>query len=193
MLAKELKPNMSSQLSQIAAVWSRCSQRNDTLQMDRELTFSWDRTVSPHLLSVAGGLRTLISRPQVNIAPYSSLSVLSLHVSSSLFHPSHFSHVLSFFYFCHPPPCRLSLLGSEKECSSAGGDLTQHASWLWLRRAIYKWLLINPRPTLMLSHIFSSPLSRTFACISMFGQTYADRCEWKAMKIPRLCQQPAVT
>lgn len=42
-------------------------------------------------------------------------------------------------------------------------DLTQQKSWLWLCRAIYKWLVINPRPTLMSSQIFSF-LSLTHTC-----------------------------
>lgn len=77
---------VSSQLSQIAAVWSRCSQRNDPLQVDPELTFSWDRTVSPHLLSVAGGLLLFPGLRLTSLLL--ALSVLSLYVSCPLFHPS---------------------------------------------------------------------------------------------------------
>lgn len=187
MLATQLKPNMSSQLSLIAAVWSGCSQPDDVLQMGRELTSSWDGTVSAHLLSVARGSQSLWALAWLLICFVSTCQFLL-----SSFSLAHFLPLLSFIY---PPTCcchrRLSPLGSEKECSSAGGDLTQRASWLGLRGAIYKWLLINPRPTLMLSHIFSFPSHAHLHELGLLGNRHAYRCEWKSVKILRFCQQPA--
>lgn len=117
-------------------------------------------TEQSHHISCLEVLLTLISKPRVKTGPYSALCFVSLcqfpHLSSfSLLPPPHHRH----------RRC-LSLLGSEKECTRAGGDLTQQAPWLWLRRAIYKWLLINPRPTLMLSHIFSFPSHAHFCMLS---------------------------
>lgn len=100
--------------------------------------------------------RFLISRPQAKISPLYLCSVPFCHFLPLPSFP-HFSLLLSLFHFRSP---LLSLWGFEKECSSAGGDLTQQKSWLWLCGAIYKWLVINPRPTLMLSQILSFPPPR---------------------------------
>lgn len=157
MLAKELGTNMSW-LSQIAADWRCCSQRDDILQMDHGLTCS----PKQFLLVVW----TFISMPQVNIAPYCSSCFVSLWQFLPLS-----STPFSFLYVYSPHS--LGVQEGMLQCGG-GGDLTQQVSWLWLCRAIYKWLVINPRPTLPVeSHHLFSP-SRTFACIWMFQTT--DMC-----------------
>lgn len=127
----------------------------------------------------------------------SLLIALSLcFVSSCQFLPlSSFSHLAPslILLLLSPPLVAFLSWGLRGNAPVQEGILHNMRPGCGCAGAIYKWLLINPRPTLMLSHFYSSPPSRTFACIWMFGQTYADGCEWKAMKIPRLCQQQAVT
>lgn len=102
MLTKELKPNISPQLSQIAEGWSSCSKRADMVQMDNELTSSEEQNVSPHILSVSRGLGVLISRPEVTISLF-SLSV-PLFMSIPLFLFFHYLHcLLSLSFFLLPP------------------------------------------------------------------------------------------
>lgn len=123
------------------------------------------RTVSYLLLEVCRLLLSVIRLTSLLCSPCFFNSCQFFPFSSFPF--AHFSLLLSFF---HPPSPPLTLLGSERECWRAGGHLTQPGSWLWLCRAIYKWLLINPRQTLKAESLLLFFLSRTLACIWTCGQ-----------------------
>lgn len=160
-------------------------------------TVSWPSPETEQSQHISCLLQEVCRLSEFYIAPYLFSVLLSvpppfIFLSGSLF------ALLSFICPPTPPPTccchrRLSLLGSEKECSSPGRDLTQRASRPGLRGAIYKWLLINPRPTLMLSHIFSFPSHAHLHELGCLGNRHAYRCEWQSVKILRFCQPPAVT
>lgn len=64
--------------------------------------------------------------------------------------------MLSSLYFT---PHSFLSRGLRRNATAQDGIL--HPSWMWLCQAIYRWLLINPRPPLMLSQLVFSFLSQT--------------------------------
>lgn len=117
-----------------------------------------ENKTSQHILR----LSLEISRPQVQISffkiDFCSASVL---VFLSFFLLTFFSYlhsVLFSFFFFYFPPLFLSR-GLRRNATVQEGIL--HPSWMWLCQAIYRWLLINPRPALMSSQLVLSFLSQT--------------------------------
>lgn len=110
--------------------------------------------MSHHISCLSLGLGVLISRPEVTIFLFALCPFISVNCPLFILPPSTlFTPSVILPLALHPPP--LFSLGVWEGMLQCRMDLTKQKSSLWLCSTIYKWLVINPRPTLMSSQIFS--------------------------------------